>query len=60
SPRRSDDLKDALSTIAINPGFSKSYSWKGKLLQSLKRYNDNDTMSPYKEGHAKFPDDEAL
>ncbi|KAL7545126.1 hypothetical protein ACHAWF_014493 [Thalassiosira exigua] len=51
-------LEDALSTVAINPGFSKGYSRKGAALHSLKRYND--AISAYDEGLAKFPDDAAL
>lgn len=51
-------LEDALSTIAINPEFSKGYSRKGGALHSLKRYND--AIAAYEEGIAKFPSDAAL
>lgn len=51
-------LEDAMSTIAINPNFSKGYSRKGAALHSLKRYND--AIAAYEEGLAKFPSDAAL
>jgi len=51
-------LEDAMSTIALNPEFSKGYSRKGAALHSLKRYNDS--ISAYEEGMAKFPSDAAL
>lgn len=51
-------LEDAMSTIAINPDFSKGYSRKGAALHSLKRYND--AIAAYEEGLAKFSNDAAL
>jgi len=51
-------LEDALSTIAINPEFSKGYSRKGAALHTLKRYND--AIAAYEEGLAKFANDAAL
>jgi hypothetical protein len=33
-------LEDVISTIAINPEFSKGYLRKGAALHVLKRYND--------------------
>jgi len=51
-------LEDAMSTIAINPDFSKGYSRKGAALHSLKRYND--AITAYEEGLTKFANDAAL
>ncbi|KAL9183613.1 hypothetical protein ACHAXT_004469 [Thalassiosira profunda] len=51
-------LEDAVSTININPDFSKGYSRKGAALHALKRYNDS--IAAYEEGIQKFPDDAAL
>ena len=51
-------LEDAISTIAINPDFSKGYSRKGAALHALKRYND--AIAAFEEGLAKFPSDAAL
>jgi len=51
-------LEDAMSTIGLNPNFSKGYSRKGAALHSLKRYND--AIAAYEEGLAKFSNDAAL
>ena len=48
-------LEDAISTISINPEFSKGYSRKGAALHHLKRYND--AIAAYEEGQLKFPND---
>ena len=51
-------LEDAQACIALNPDFTKGYSRKGAALHSLKR--DNDAISAYEQGLAKFPTDAAL
>ncbi|KAL3916430.1 MAG: hypothetical protein SGILL_005184, partial [Bacillariaceae sp.] len=51
-------LEDADSCIGLNPQFAKGYSRKGAALHSLKRYNDS--ISAYKEGLEKFPNDAGL
>mmetsp|Transcript_6163 Transcript_6163/g.11020 ORF Transcript_6163/g.11020 Transcript_6163/m.11020 type:complete len:587 (+) Transcript_6163:63-1823(+) len=51
-------LEDAMSTIGVNPEFSKGYSRKGAALHSLKRYND--AIAAYEEGLAKFSNDAVM